>query len=58
MQFAQNNPLSDYRQNLILTAAFEIDTLQRLVSPSAELTKALASLRDKDTFVRVLNEFA
>lgn len=58
MRFAQNNPLIDYRKNLILTAALEVESLHRLASSSAELTVALASLRDQETLLRVLNQFA
>ena len=58
MRFSQNNPLADYRSNLILTAALEVDSLQRLGLSSVEVTDALAPLRDEDTLLRVLNEFA
>jgi hypothetical protein len=58
MKFEQNNPLVDYRENLILAAAIEIDRLQTLRSSSSSLSEVLAPLGDQEALIRLLNEFA
>jgi hypothetical protein len=58
MSFPQNNPLVDYRGNLILAAALELDSLKRLSMASPWLDAALAPLKGQNIFLGLLNEFA
>jgi hypothetical protein len=58
MRFQQNNPLHDYRDNLILSAALEIDYLQHLSLASVRLACALGPFFEHDAFLELLNDFA
>ncbi|KWS31032.1 hypothetical protein AL060_07645 [Pseudomonas syringae pv. rhaphiolepidis] len=58
MKFEQNNPLIDYRPNLILSAAIEIDRLNRIARKSSSLWKALPTREGDDGLVELVNELA
>lgn len=58
MRFQQNNPQHDYRENLILSAALEIDCLQRLSSASVRLARALSPFSNHDGLLGLLNDLA
>ena len=58
MRFQQNNTLHDYRDNLILSAALEIDYLQRLSLASVRLASALSPFIEHDAFLGLLNDLA
>jgi hypothetical protein len=58
MNFKQASVMVDYRDNLILAAALELDSLYKLCFKSTEVYQALPLLRDENALLRVLNEYA
>lgn len=58
MKFKQNNPLVDYRHNLILIALVEIDHLKRLSGASMSLSRALEPFREPKGFIDLVNQLA
>ncbi|MEE4148902.1 hypothetical protein [Pseudomonas viridiflava] len=58
MKFEQNTPLIGYRSNLILSAAIEIDRLNRIARKSTSLWKALPMREGNDGLVELVNELA
>lgn len=58
MKFLQNNPLTGYRGNLILSALVEVDHLKRLSSASMSLSSALAPFKEPEGFLDLVNQLA
>jgi phosphoribosylanthranilate isomerase len=58
MKFTQNNPLVDYRENLILAAALQFSNLQSMGSSSPALAALIAPLCEGEELVRLINDFA
>lgn len=58
MKFKQNNPLVDYRHNLVLFALVEIDHLKRLSGASMNLSKAMEPFREPEGFIDLVNQLA
>lgn len=58
MKFLQNNPLVDFRNNLILSALVEIDHLERLSRASMSLSRALEPFREPEALLELVNQFA
>lgn len=58
MQLPQNNPLTDYRDNLILCAILQVDTIQNLGKASPWLSDALLPIQNAESLVRLINDLA
>lgn len=58
MKLPQNNPLTDYRDNLILCAILQVDAIQHLGKASSWLSDALLPIKDAESLVGLINDLA
>lgn len=58
MKLPQNNPLTDYRDNLILCAILQVDTIQHLGKASPWLSDALLPIENAESLVSLINDLA